>query len=148
MTYPTMEEVLADFDARREVDRGRTEALGDTLAAIVSAAAVVDHEHDVSVPDWETRVHIDVRGIDSWDDLQPLIDELESKGFRANSFNDQPDSLFRMINLHGPDGCTAVLVAWLAKEGAACKVVDTGEMEPVLKFVCPGDADYPTEEVA
>jgi len=152
----TIETELARFDKSREATRSRLEAMGDDFAAAVRAVESYNAPRDYSFTDisvsvdmdWydAVNVSINIHALNEWSDMQPLVDALESEGFEIYNQNDAPGSNMRIM-YGARNGQRGVLIfaAFLRGEDATCKVIETGETTPVLKFVCPGDADYPME---
>ena len=150
MKYPTMEEVLTAYDKKCAARHEAMAGLADDLAAAVRVAEACDPEGvrtSVYIASVVDRVDIDVCGMDSWDELQPYADALVAEGFELGTASDHTDSLMRLVRCKRDreDHHTSVMLAGILKGDAVCKVVETDETTPVLKFVCPGDADYPKE---
>lgn len=93
------------------------------------------------------HVYIYANNVSLFSDLQPMFDALEAAGIEVKMSSESPNSGLRWFEGKTGKGMRVRITASLGYD-AACKAIDTGEMTPVLKFVCPGDTDYPTEEVA
>lgn len=94
------------------------------------------------------EIHIDVR-VDSLDQATPVIHGLEALGFDVPMPHDNPALMLRSFDATRGDGnymtTERVRVFVFVSSDGPCKGIPTGETVPVLKFVCPGDADYPVE---
>ncbi len=123
--------------------------LQDHLAVV--AGAIEDCKWDAEIHadhSWmDPHVWIYASGISLFSELQPMFDALAAVGVEMKMSSESPDSGLRWFDGRTDAGMIVKITGSLGT-GAACQTIDTGEMKPVLKFVCPGDADYPTEEVA
>lgn len=105
---------------------------------------------DLAVNDggWQRPfVYIYADKLSLFSELQPLFDRLESGGIMMAMSSESAESKLRWFQGKIPGGGAVHLTASLGYN-AECQVIDTGEMKPVQKFVCPGDPEYPQHAVA
>lgn len=78
-------------------------------------------------------------------EAEPVIQALKAMDFHIDMPTDIPENRLRTFHAHR-DGTYVTVFLFIADDGP-CRAIETGKFTPVLKFVCPGDADYPTEEI-